>query len=375
MLNDPAQDKQKRPRERDPRGLIYSRSMLGCEIGMLEVNQQASFVKISQASIGSRNRGRLMKRPWMPLYIADYLADTAHLNTSEHGAYLLLIMFYWTKGSLPESEEAIRRITRMTSRQWSQSRDAIRSLFGDGWRHTRIDNELAKAIEKSSVNSATAKRMHSDRRANAQRPPTHARASSHSPSESLSLCASVSEGEVESGDNPAPEAGFNDHAQWFDGDPAAVDNDPEQPELTPIDRGFTPPETVKAEALAFMDESTFSLEVQKFIFHHLEQGSISADWTASFEKWIARFKEFARDKPARPRGKPRIELNPDAPLEDKPKVNWDWHLGRWLKSESTWRRQTAGPEPGQPGCTVPPEMFAKWGIDPATGRKKQEETT
>lgn len=125
-----------------------------------------------------------MSRPWMPLYVADYQADTAHLSTAEHGAYLLLIMFYWTKGGLPKDEEAIRRITRMSNRQWSQSRDVLKSLFGDEWRHKRVDDELAKAIEKSSVNSANAKRRHSERKADAQRSDTHARASSQPQSQS-----------------------------------------------------------------------------------------------------------------------------------------------------------------------------------------------
>lgn len=125
-----------------------------------------------------------MSRPWMPLYVADYQADTAHLSTAEHGAYLLLIMFYWTKGGLPKDEEAIRRITRMTNRQWSQSRDVLKSLFGDEWRHKRIEDELAKAIEKSSINSANAKRRHSERKADAQRSDTHARASSQPQSQS-----------------------------------------------------------------------------------------------------------------------------------------------------------------------------------------------
>lgn len=125
-----------------------------------------------------------MSRPWMPLYVADYQADTAHLSTTEHGAYLLLIMFYWTKGGLPDDEEAIRRVTRMTTRQWSQSRDVLRSLFGDGWRHKRIDEEIAKAIEKSSVNSANAKRRHSERIADAQRSDTHARATPQPQSQS-----------------------------------------------------------------------------------------------------------------------------------------------------------------------------------------------
>lgn len=119
-----------------------------------------------------------MSRPWMPLYIADYLKDTAHLSPAEHGAYLLLIMFYWTKGGLPKEEDAIRRITRMTPRQWSQSRDVLRSLFLPEWRHKRCDEEIAKAIEKSKTNSANARSRHSERTANAER--THTQSPSQS---------------------------------------------------------------------------------------------------------------------------------------------------------------------------------------------------
>ncbi|MBB4264289.1 uncharacterized protein YdaU (DUF1376 family) [Bradyrhizobium sp. CIR3A] len=100
----------------------------------------------------------------MPLYIADYLAGTAHLTTVEHGAYLLLLMHYWIKGEPPASDDIARRVTRMTNRQWAKSSTVLKSLFCDGWRHDVLDLELAKVIEKSTIASANARKSHADRK-------------------------------------------------------------------------------------------------------------------------------------------------------------------------------------------------------------------
>jgi uncharacterized protein YdaU (DUF1376 family) len=89
-----------------------------------------------------------MSRPWMPLYVADYLADTGHLSTLEHGAYMLLIMHYWQKGSLPNNDRQLASIARASLEQWSDIRETIAEFFGSGWRHERIEAELEKAAEK-----------------------------------------------------------------------------------------------------------------------------------------------------------------------------------------------------------------------------------
>lgn len=80
--------------------------------------------------------------PWMPLYVADYLADTAHLTAAEHGAYLLLIMHYWRAGKLPSDGRQIARIARMNAREWDRSRDTIAAFFDDGW--TPIHNNFVR---------------------------------------------------------------------------------------------------------------------------------------------------------------------------------------------------------------------------------------
>lgn len=91
--------------------------------------------------------------PWMPLHIKDYLADTGHLTTAQHGAYLLLIMHYWQTGGLPDDDAALATITKTRRDTWRQLRPVIRQLFGECWRHKRIDRELqhaAKLMEKRS---------------------------------------------------------------------------------------------------------------------------------------------------------------------------------------------------------------------------------
>lgn len=100
--------------------------------------------------------------PYMPLYVADYLADTAHLTALEHGVYLLLIMNYWQRGkALPADDERLSRIARVSVSEWKQVRPALSEFFAheDGsWVHDRVEHELAKVHEKSTKARAAGQR-------------------------------------------------------------------------------------------------------------------------------------------------------------------------------------------------------------------------
>lgn len=122
--------------------------------------------------------------PYMPLYVADYLADAAHLTTVEHGAYLLLIMNYWQRGEpLPDDDVRLARIARMGPREWKRIRDTLSEFFdvsGGAWLHRRIDSELARVADKSlkskKAAQASVQRRFGTRSANAEQPLNHTEA-------------------------------------------------------------------------------------------------------------------------------------------------------------------------------------------------------
>lgn len=121
-----------------------------------------------------------MTVPYMPLYIADYQADTGHLTAIEHGAYLLLIMCYWQRGEpLPNDDRKLARICKMSGQQWARIKPTILEFFeaqNDGpvkqLYHPRIMGELqklqAKSLKKRKGGLARAQQMLSERSARGQ---------------------------------------------------------------------------------------------------------------------------------------------------------------------------------------------------------------
>lgn len=107
---------------------------------------------------------------WMPLYVADLLADTLHLSAAEFGAYVLLICAYWRRrGPLPNDAGVLAQIARCTETEWQRNLNGkLTPLFQVNtteWSHKRIDAELLasaarrKAGSKAGKVSAEAKRQ------------------------------------------------------------------------------------------------------------------------------------------------------------------------------------------------------------------------
>src|SRR5439155_22303303 len=101
-----------------------------------------------------------MSKPdtWMPLYIADYLADTMHLSTQQSGAYLRLLMASWMRGgSLPDDDRQLAVIVKASPAEWRRLRPAVAPFFeiADGvWRQGRLVAELQRAMASYASKSA-----------------------------------------------------------------------------------------------------------------------------------------------------------------------------------------------------------------------------
>jgi uncharacterized protein YdaU (DUF1376 family) len=92
-------------------------------------------------------------KAWMPLYVGDYLADTAHLTTEQSGAYLHLLMHYWRNGPLLDNDSSLAQITKLSPDAWSIAQAMLRPFFfvgEDGKLHQkRSDKELAVWNDKA----------------------------------------------------------------------------------------------------------------------------------------------------------------------------------------------------------------------------------
>ena len=96
--------------------------------------------------------------PYLPLWTDAYLADTRHLSTEEHGAYLLLLMEAWRRPScsLPDDDRLLARLAGLSEARWAAIKPTIMALWKhDGrrkeWTQKRLFSEREKTASKKQV--------------------------------------------------------------------------------------------------------------------------------------------------------------------------------------------------------------------------------
>lgn len=104
----------------------------------------------------------MSERPFMQLYVSDFVGDTLYLSSEQVGAYLLLLMAMWNaKGELPNDDAKLARVARVHPDRWSEVWSDVAPFFtiADGKiTHGRLSSELAKFARKSAARSEAGKR-------------------------------------------------------------------------------------------------------------------------------------------------------------------------------------------------------------------------
>ncbi|WP_083222519.1 DUF1376 domain-containing protein [Ensifer sp. LC163] len=85
----------------------------------------------------------MSERPFMQLYVSDFIGDTLHLSTEQIGAYMLLLMAMWNAGGrLPNDDAKLARVVRMSVKKWLAIKDDLLAFFdvaADEITHGKID--------------------------------------------------------------------------------------------------------------------------------------------------------------------------------------------------------------------------------------------
>lgn len=90
---------------------------------------------------------------WYPRNVSAYREDTRHLTTLEHGAYTLLLdEYYETRKPLPDDDEALAAICKLTIADWRIIAPRIRAFFRSkkGWLHQKRAHAVLEEQDRRS---------------------------------------------------------------------------------------------------------------------------------------------------------------------------------------------------------------------------------
>lgn len=115
----------------------------------------------------------MSQAPSMPMYWDAYLADTTHLTTEEHGAYLLLLGAMWRRnGWVPDDDRDCARIVGLSPLKWRRFKERMGPVL------TYVNGEITQKnllkiwektqekIEKNRANGAKGGRPESNKNNN-----------------------------------------------------------------------------------------------------------------------------------------------------------------------------------------------------------------
>jgi uncharacterized protein YdaU (DUF1376 family) len=101
--------------------------------------------------------------PALPLWTDAFIADTIHLDATETGAYMMLLMCAWRSpdNSLPIDDKSLRKFSRCDAREWRRIRETVLAFWDDedGRLRQKKLTKVRYAVSKKSRQAESAARV------------------------------------------------------------------------------------------------------------------------------------------------------------------------------------------------------------------------
>lgn len=281
-----------------------------------------------------------MTHPYIPLYIDDYEAATAHLTAEEDGVYNRLLRLCWrTPGcSIPNDPAWIARKIRLSAEDFDRVAKPVIEEFFKVQRGRLVQKRLKDEYDDISRKKTARKKAGS----------SGGRQKALNAKENLSSTAS---------DLPAHTRAFPEPEPEPEELPPTPQGAKRRKPETPIPDGCPSTELINAmqaearEAGANLD---LRHEARQFRDWWQAKDGRNRDWDACWRTWARRAIAKAPKTAA-------------AALAGRPAPAADDRWRRWLrefKRNGYWPSDDAGPRPGRPGCRAPAAILAEFGITP-----------
>lgn len=228
--------------------------------------------------------------PAMPLWTDAYLADTTHLTTFEHGAYLKLLIAMWrSKGRLPNDDKFLAKVAGCTNGQWARIKPTMMAFM------RCQDSHIAQARLTDELKLAEQHRKSQSFKARAR------------------WLKTKETGDAAASERDMPNASRT-HAPLPLPSPLPSEEPPVGPpgggnvvklaaRATPIPQDYTPSDKLRAWAKEKASHIEVGIELGKFLDHAQDKGRKSKSPEAAFRSWLRKAEEWAVERqPTEPEG-------------------------------------------------------------------------
>lgn len=226
--------------------------------------------------------------PALPLWTDAYLADTRHLTTQEHGAYLLLLMEAWRRKdcALPDDDALWARLAGLDMRGWKRIKKTIRAFWtprSDGYlEQKRLVDEKQFVMARRVRLSAAAKARHKPRPLKSN--------DKVSTDAGKRTCINACTERVPT---PTPTSIVRTPPRVPPHEKVVENAEPKRRNGTRIPEDWQLTDADRSHGRSKgLGKDEIEHEAAGFRDHHTAKGTISKDWAASWRTWIWKRERF-----------------------------------------------------------------------------------